>query len=166
MVGEIIDDLLHVYAPQKILWLLPNRWANTFMTTKKQGVKGLEEVLEGSEGAYKQVSARQMEGLVRGNTWLWFGERGCSAWDTGTTKVMRKTTHVTTTKKKPVGSFFFLFLGGGEWAKRSAHSFCGKSPIKTRRSWSYSSNPGLSMARSASLYEPIFDPARGFEKWD
>ncbi len=46
---------------------------------KKQGVKGLEEVLEGSEGAYKQVCARQREGLVRGNTWLWFGERGCSA---------------------------------------------------------------------------------------
>ena len=97
MVGEIIDDLLHVYAPQKILWLLPNRWANTFMTTKKQGVKGLEEVLEGSEGAYKQVSARQMEGLERGNTWLWFGERGCSAWDTGTNKVM-----VTRTGKRHV----------------------------------------------------------------
>jgi hypothetical protein len=70
------------------------------------------------------------------------------------------------TKNKTVGFFFFPFFGGVEWAKRNAHSLCGKRSIKTRRSWSYSSNPGLSIARSASLYEPIFDAARGFEKWD
>ena len=57
MVGGIIGDLLHVFARQKILWLLQNLLANTFMTTKNLGVKGLGEVLEGSEGAYKQVSA-------------------------------------------------------------------------------------------------------------
>jgi hypothetical protein len=57
MVGGIIGHLLHVFVRQKILWLLQNLWANTFMTTRKQGVKGLGEVLDGSEGAYKQVSA-------------------------------------------------------------------------------------------------------------
>jgi len=57
-----------------------------------------------------------------------------------------------------------IFFPSGQ--KKNEHSFSDKGPIKTRRNWSYSSNPGLSIARSASLYEPIFDAARGFEKWD
>jgi len=57
MVSGIIGDLLQVSAPSKTLSLLQTICANAFLTTKKQGVKGLDEVLEGSEGAYKQVSA-------------------------------------------------------------------------------------------------------------
>ena len=55
----VIGDLLHVFTRQKTLWLVPILWANALKTTRKQGVKSLGKVLEGSEGAYKQVSDRR-----------------------------------------------------------------------------------------------------------
>jgi hypothetical protein len=91
-----------------------------------------------------------------GDTWLCFEARRSSASDTGTTQTTvtgtGKMTRVSTTKKKQtVGFLFFYFFGVFHWVKRNERSFTNKRPIKAQQCFSYSSNPGLSIAGSASL---------------
>jgi hypothetical protein len=53
-----------------------------------------------------------------------------------------------------------------KWTKINEHSFSDKRPISTQPSGADSSDPGLSIAWSASLSHPIINDGRGFEKWD
>ena len=149
MVSGIIGNLLQVSVPSKTLWLLQTTCANALLTTSKQGVKGLEASFWGVRDVLQASKLQKRKGNVKGDTWLWFEARWCSARDTGTTQTTvtgtGKMTLVTTTKKKKRLVFFFY------WAKRNEHSFTAMRPIKAQQCCSCFSNPGLSIARSTSL---------------
>ena len=149
MVSGIIGNLLQVSVPAKTLWLLQTTCANALMATTKQGVKGLDASFWGVRDVLQASKLQKRKGNVKGDTWLWFEARWCSARDTGTMQTTvtgtGKMTLVTTTKKKKrLVSFFY-------WAKRNEHSFTAKRLIKLQQCCAYSFNPGLSIARSASL---------------
>jgi hypothetical protein len=146
MVSGIIGNLLQVSVPAKTLWLLQTTCANALMATTKQGVKGLDASFWGVRDVLQASKLQKRKGNVKGDTWLWFEARWCSARDTGTTQTTvtgtGKMTLVTTTKKKKRLVSFFL-LG----KKKRAQLHC------------YEANQGTTMLlvflQSRAFYCPV-----------